>query len=288
MLSHSRRSSHTISNSGFTLVELLVGIAVGGILLLALTVSWSLVVRDQVYVLSVTTLNNDMRSLMQIVTQDVRRAVAEIQDRDEDAAPPVFRLLEVGSTQVGGPLDCVAFNAHIGDENVGPEEELRFVWAGTEGPTLIPSGYRLRNGAFEVWAPPPVAANSTTLPVVGGAALTVPQYQSFGKCALPTPDPPAGGNWWTPLIVSGDRGVFLDGFVISTDGSRCLGTTDVDFESEDIWGGDVLRRCDASDRFKVELLVLEFALNGRIQFSNVAREFVFADAVKVRNDGVIE
>jgi prepilin-type N-terminal cleavage/methylation domain-containing protein len=275
--------------SGFTLIELLVGLTVGAIVLLTLALSWSLAVRDQVYILSVTALNNDMRSLMQIVTQDARRAVAP----DKTAVGQQFVEI-VNSGSVDAPEDCVVFNAHIGGEEVGPEAELRFVRSAdnSEGPTLVPSGYRLRAGQFEVWAPP---AQTGTTPLDDTERAN---YQGFGKCGLATLATPGsdGINWWTPLLVNGDRGIFLDSFAVTTlnpvdatIGSKCLSleqdpTTGAFIEDYPTVAND---RCLDDDRNKVEVLTLFFELAGRVRVVNLDRPFVFADSVKVRNDWVI-
>lgn len=267
-----RQMSGLAGISGFTLVELLVGLAVSAIVLLTLALSWSLVVRDQVYVLSVTALNNDLRSLMQIITQDARRAIAP-----ERTAADQFFVEVVRSGNDAPFADCVVFNTHIGGEEVGPEAELRFLWTATpgspdaEGPTLVPSGYRLRGGQLEAWAPP--RQTGTTF----SDGMDDDDFQAFGKCALTT----AGNdNWWTPLFVSGDRGVFIDSFGVSvSDDSVCLDLNDPT--------ADRLDRCLQNDRNKVEVLRLDFELAGRVRVLNTDREFEFADSVRVRNDWVI-
>jgi hypothetical protein len=200
----------------------------------------------------------------------------------------------VNSGSVDAPEDCVVFNAHIGGEEVGPEAELRFVRSAdnSEGPTLVPSGYRLRAGQFEVWAPP---AQTGTTPLDDTERAN---YQGFGKCGLATLATPGsdGINWWTPLLVNGDRGIFLDSFAVTTlnpvdatIGSKCLSleqdpTTGAFIEDYPTVAND---RCLDDDRNKVEVLTLFFELAGRVRVVNLDRPFVFADSVKVRNDWVI-
>ena len=59
---------------GVTLVELLVGLAVGGIVLLAVVSAWGYSVRASTYTMEAARLHNDLRSTMQIISQDLRRA----------------------------------------------------------------------------------------------------------------------------------------------------------------------------------------------------------------------
>jgi prepilin-type N-terminal cleavage/methylation domain-containing protein len=61
-------------NRGVTLVELLVGLAVGAIVLLAVITAWGISVRTSSYTMEAARLNHDLRSTMQLVSQDLRRA----------------------------------------------------------------------------------------------------------------------------------------------------------------------------------------------------------------------
>lgn len=116
---------------GVTLIELLVGLTVGAIVLVGVLFAWGLAVRNNAYVLGVTALNNDMRSLMHIVTQDVRRAA------QNDGGQTV---------EVSDDGTCIAFNAIYLEtflDEVADDVVSRAVWR--------PSGYRYTNGDFQVW-----------------------------------------------------------------------------------------------------------------------------------------
>ena len=135
--------------SGFTLVELLVGLAVGAIVLLGVTFSWGLAVRNNAYVLAVTALNNDMRSVMQIVTQDVRRATVE-QEND--------LLINIAPTG-----DCITFTTAFAQASGAPDQR-------------VPSGYRFFSDAdqtsLQVW--------TGGVPVAGTCAdLTDPDWEDL-------------------------------------------------------------------------------------------------------------
>lgn len=115
------------SAGGFTLIELMVGLAVGAIVMTGVLFSWSVSVRNNGYILAVTSMNNDMRSTMHVVTQDIRRANGEIN-------PATIAISNDGR--------CVAFDAN---------------WMRADETELRPlgRGYRLTNTAFEMWVPSP-------------------------------------------------------------------------------------------------------------------------------------
>lgn len=225
-------------SSGFTLIELLVGLAVGAIVLLGVTYSWTTAVRNNAYLLSATALNNDMRSIMHIVTQDLRRAT----DPGDGASPTV---------EVNADGSCVVFNAHITDASA-PADDLLSVAAGT----LVPSGYRLRNGRFQMWYSPPAA------PV-----------EAFGTCDEDN------ANWHT-LLENGDRGVTLTSFVVDpATYARCLDLDDP--------AGDTDELCASDGHNLVELLAIHVKVAGEMQFGAQSNGFEFTDIVKIRNDRVI-
>ena len=112
-----RRTSPARSR-GVTLIELLIGLAVGAIVLLAVIAAWGLSVRSAAYTMESARLNNDLRSTMQIMSQDLRRADGGLDIPDERAV----RFSATG--------DCVTY--FVEDE---------------------PRGYRLnQNGVFQVFA----------------------------------------------------------------------------------------------------------------------------------------
>lgn len=117
-------------STGVTLVELLVGLTVGAIVLIGVLFSWGLAVRNNAYILGVTALNNDMRSLMAIVTQDLRRAS---QDWRRE-----WRLADGRTMVIDG--SCVVFNPFF--------TRADDVW---QAAVEEPSGYRLVNGEFQFW-----------------------------------------------------------------------------------------------------------------------------------------
>jgi type II secretory pathway pseudopilin PulG len=131
------RGTRLSRNSGVTLVELLVGLTVGAIVIIGVLFSWGLAVRNNAYVLGVTALNNDMRSLMAIVTQDLRRA-------SQDPGR-VWRTAEGRTVVIDG--SCVAFNPFF----TRADDQVAL-------PVTVPSGYRLVNGVFQFWlgADPPI------------------------------------------------------------------------------------------------------------------------------------
>lgn len=114
----SMRQASPAFSRGVTLIELLIGLAVGAIVLLAVIAAWGLSVRSAAYAMESARLNNDLRSTMQIMSQDLRRA-------DGGLDVPDARAVRFSSTG-----DCVTY--YVEDE---------------------PRGYRLNQaGVFQVFA----------------------------------------------------------------------------------------------------------------------------------------
>ena len=244
------------ASRGFTLVELLVGLAVGALVLIGVIFSWGLAVRNNAYVLAVTALNNDMRSVMQVVTQDVRRATVE-QEND--------LLIHISPDR-----DCITFTTAFAQASGALEQR-------------VPSGYRLfANGN----------SGPTSLQVWTGG---IPNANTCGLA------PNLGG--WEDLVVSGDRGVILEDFVVRLDlpspaigsppalGSRCLNLDNDEASplvlAHDPDSGEI--SCVGGlpgDRF-VKLWLIHITLTGRMDLAPLPRAFTFTDAVKIRSDSVI-
>lgn len=235
---------------GFTLIELLIGLAVGSIVLTGVIFTWGLTIQSNAYILSVTALNNDMRSLMQVVTQDVRRARAS-------NVNPLTVVINATS-------DCIVFNAHI----AGQGQEAEVIPTIANG-ALVPSGYRLRNGSFEMWAHPSEVA--TTLDLSGEPEA----------CDIQNNDEDATSNWFV-ILQNGDRGIQLDEFEVETAQSWCLSLDETEALPPAPNG-----RCADTDVNHVELLLITFTLTGAINVAGGEREFRFQDSVKIRNDRVI-
>jgi len=245
-----RKASIRPLQKGFTLIELLIGLAVGSIVLTGVIFTWGLTIQSNAYILSVTALNNDMRSLMQVITQDVRRA------RASDENPLTVVINDTG--------DCIVFNAHI----AGQDQEAEVIPTLANG-ALVPSGYRLLNGSFEMWASPTDVA--TGLDPSGDPIA----------CDLPNNDEDATSNWFV-ILQNGDRGVELDDFEVETGQSWCLSLDETEAIPVAPNG-----RCTDSDVNHVELLLITFTLTGAINVTGGEREFRFQDSVKIRNDRVI-
>jgi prepilin-type N-terminal cleavage/methylation domain-containing protein len=111
---------------GVTLVELMVGLAVGAIVLLAVVTAWGYSVRTSVYGMEAARLHHDLRSTMQIISQDLRRA-------DGGVDMPATRAVRFSADG-----SCVTY----------------FV----EG---VPRGFRLWNGTFQMF----VSDDPTAVPV---------------------------------------------------------------------------------------------------------------------------
>ena len=132
----SMRRASPARSRGVTLIELLIGLAVGAIVLLAVIAAWGLSVRSAAYTMESARLNNDLRSTMQIMSQDLRRADGGLDIPDERAVrfsatgdcvtyyvedePRGFRLNQAGDFQIFAPNlptdvpDCTVASDEIG------------------------------------------------------------------------------------------------------------------------------------------------------------------------------
>lgn len=59
---------------GYTLIELMVGLAVGLIVITGLLVGWGFFVKQSTYLARTTNFHQDARATLQLVSQDIRRA----------------------------------------------------------------------------------------------------------------------------------------------------------------------------------------------------------------------
>lgn len=82
---------------GVTLTELLVGVAIGGIVMAGAIAAWGYSVRASSYTMEAARLHHDLRSTMQVVSQDIRRADGGVNIPSERAV----RFSESG--------DCVTY-----------------------------------------------------------------------------------------------------------------------------------------------------------------------------------
>jgi prepilin-type N-terminal cleavage/methylation domain-containing protein len=130
---------------GVTLVELLVGLVVGAILILAVIAAWSLSARTAAFTLSSSRLNHDLRAMMQTMSQDLRRA-------DGGAGVPTERTVRFGGTG-----QCITYYV----ENVG-------------------RGFRMDGDVFEMF----FSADSTIVPDCASGVGWIPVYGSLAQGGL--------------------------------------------------------------------------------------------------------
>lgn len=195
-------------------------------------------VRTHAYVLSTTALNNEIRSIMHIVTQDLRRATAPV-----DGVSP--------TVEISADHSCVVFNVQsTGVSRTHPNE------LAIEAGTLIPTGYRLRNGRLQVWYTPEGRPT-----------------ESFGKCDQ-------DDYRWHTLIQSGDRGLSVKSFDIDPGlHTRCL---ELDAPSR-----DTPDLCPPDGHNLLELLTLRVTLGGEIEIGTRSGSFELSDVIHIRNNRYI-
>jgi type IV pilus assembly protein PilW len=236
---------------GFTLIELLVGLAVGLIVLTGLIMGWGHYVQQSSYLLSSAQFNHDIRATLQVITQDLRRAVP---GAGQKSAVQLACLNSANCTVGANPLvvgDCVVFNANVSDVDTA---------AAAVAPTLVPSGYRLSGGNLEMW--------------FGGAANA-----SLNQCAAASAV--AGAAGWVPIASVGESGLQSLVFQVSKASSRCLALF--------VNNSETAGPCAAAATENVELLLIDVVLQGTAQLSNRdVQSFSFSDRIKVRNDSLFQ
>lgn len=236
---------------GFTLMELLVGLVVGFLVLSGLIYGWGQYVQQSSYLLSSAQFNHEIRATLQVVTQDLRRAVPMT---GQKSAIQLACLDGANCTVGANPLlvgDCVVFNANVSDVNTA---------AATVAPTLVPTGYRLFGGNLEMW--------------FGGAANA-----SLNQCGAASAVPPAAG--WVPIASIGEGGLESLRFQISKAGSRCLALF--------VNNSETAGPCAATANENVELLLVDVVLQGTARLGNRGvQSFGFSDRIKIRNDSLFQ
>lgn len=175
---------------GVTLTELLVGVAIGGIVMAGAITAWGYSVRTSSYTMEAARLHHDLRSTMQVVSQDLRRADGGVNIPSERAV----RFSEFG--------DCVTY----------------FV----EGQ---PRGFRMdANGVFQMYA----TNDPTAIPTCGdGSGNWVALYDSMaaGTFNITTFQAACRATCY-PHDEDEDIAIF-DCLAISNAYPRCVGMSDV-------------------------------------------------------------
>lgn len=251
-----RKAKNRAFAKGVTLIELLVGLAVGLIVLSGLVYGWSIFTRQSDYLLKTAQFNQDLRATMQVVTQDLRRAVGPVSGANPSAVEVVCLNASAGCVPLAPNTpqgDCVVFNANIAEA----EDTAEVI------PTT-PAGFRLTNGRLETWY-----------------STATPPALSIGQCQSPAA--PATQPEWLPLLQTGTSSIETLQFIVSTANSRCLDLLDTSA------AGETAGRCPVGAVGKVELLQLDVTLSGTARIGGAAPiNFSLTDAVKIRNDSVFE
>jgi type II secretory pathway pseudopilin PulG len=299
MLNRTQRKESQ-NEGGFTLVELLVGIVVGLIVVSGLTVAWGFFARQSDYILKAAQFNQDTRSVLQVISQEIRRAV-------DPADITVGRVLELQNVS-----DCVETNAGItcNNETDAPIEDpvtgvdtwncilfdanivSRFALEGPTGAGLVaivgssadltrttarPTGFRLakepdkETGKLQVWFDPGALPGD-----------------SRGTCS-------DSANWVT-LLQPLESGVETIEFWVTTEGSECLNTeilVDLTPAQAAALDTKIDGRCPATNDPDggawVESLLIGLNLSGTSRIGNgPLRPFSYADTIKIRNLGFVD
>lgn len=275
--------------SGFTLVELLVGITVGLIVISGLTVAWGYFARQSDYIIKAAQFNQDTRSALQVVSQEIRRAVAG----DELSGDRLLDLRRIGgcSTDVATGLitctsdvaddaraNCVLFDSNIVSRfaldglNVDPDNVSETLAGSSEINTSTeprPSGFRLADKSLQVWYKPDADPGD-----------------SRETCA-------SDENWETILRV-GESNVDTLSFEIDARSSECVNTEillDLSFAEDVVPNVSLPGRCpDANPAggVWVESLIVTIRMDGTASLGGGGpRPFNYVDTVKLRNLGLI-
>lgn len=235
---------------GFTLIELLVGLAVGLLVMTGLVYGWGQYVQQSSYLLNSAQLNHDVRATLQVITQDLRRAVATTA-----GGKSAIQLACVGGVgcavtnpQVVG--DCVVFDANVTNVEV-LDASLT--------PGVVPlraTGYRLIGGSLEMWV------NNTT-------------GSSIGQCA-------ATSASWVPVASVGESGLETLVFTVSKAGSRCLSINTTSQTAAPCAPA-------ATESVELLLVDVSLSGTARLSNRNSgAQSFAFSDRIKIRNDSIFQ
>ena len=249
MISETRRQ---LRDGGFTLVELMVGLAVGALVLLAVLVAWGISVGTTNYTLEGARLNHDLRTTMQIMVQDLRRA-------------------DAGSVQFSGDASCISFT-------VAPRS-----WKIASGICADPTandpecwvvrGFRLVGNDFQMYF-----SNETGLPpqpICSDAAPSDNWHSIYGDLAA--------GSFVVEDFRAECAGMCMD----LTDPPEA----DAPFSGNAACSPTPFgkARCDAATAFDswVERLSVTLTLDGAVQTGGQPRRLSLENTVSIRNNHVM-
>ena len=193
------RSFARARQGGVTLIELMVGLSVGAIVVVGLLVAWSVFVQQNDYLLRSARLNQEVRAIFQVVTQDLRRAVSPV----GASAVELVCLDAASGCDPGAAVpeigDCVVFNTNVDQSDV------------VDVVVTVPAGYRVRNGVVGE------AVKGATL--IGDGATALRQIRAIGNdMAL---DPGIGNcgkaGQWVPVGV-GQPTLLIGGLTVGGQG----------------------------------------------------------------------
>jgi prepilin-type N-terminal cleavage/methylation domain-containing protein len=261
------------SQRGLTLIELLVGLVVGSFVVLGVISAWGVSVRVALYTEEAAQLNNELRSVMQMVSEDLRRA-----DRNTVAIAPNGQCLTFNvapPVQKAGSCDA--------DPAADPD-----CWE--------PRGYRFQSDQFQVYlvrgATPPASCdtNANWVPLhdslnTGSFLMADFSAACHLRCYELRADPDA-------TIALGQTQSVERGIVLPL-APRAAGETDENFADRLAAHGAAcaaVPRCDLPSRgFPefVEVLSIDLQLSGSVSVSAQApRALALRNTVTIRNNVV--
>ena len=256
-----RIENYTSSQSGFTLIELMVGLLIGTIIIGGIILSWSLAIRSNSYILSTTALNSDLRSIMQVMTQDIRRATPDALHSSVFLFPDY-----TADDSTVNSASCILYLAAIASPIADTAEDQ-----------VHTSGFRLHEGNLQMWFDA-----SDNLDFTATSNLV-------SICESSTEDK------WFDLHTSGERGINIEALEIRADHETIAGQTKIRSLCLDLnraAGSSIdpaseLGRCAIDAENSVEVVFLDITVSGTIALPGGIQDFSISDAVKVRNDRVI-
>lgn len=261
---------------GFTLIELMVGLLIGTIIVSGIILTWSLAIRSNSYILSTTALNSDLRSVMQLMTQDIRRATPG------DTYSSIYLYPESTDTTASiTRASCILYESTTATPSLNSTIDRQNF-----------SGFRLHQGNLQMW----FGSDPTT--EVDDEHETTRESILEAVCNSEEDEPTTvntnSGRWFT-LISPDDRGITLETLEFLADEetisgvtrvrSLCLDLTEPDRTSTD---PNEFGRCPTTvDRDSAEVIFLDISMSGTIALPGGLQQFELNDAVKVRNDRII-
>lgn len=269
------------SQSGFTLVELMIGILVGTIVVAGVIALYITVIRGSAFVVTEARVTQDTRISMDLMASDIRRAgyshPSRIKVSEETGMPENPFMLENRSIAIhdhdGGDGNCILVSFDPTFQYAPEDASLEFDLSDLAGSSQFVFGYRLNaEGVIQMLSSPDLASTDNCEADVRWDALTDPAT------------------------------IRVDSLTFSTEGSTCLNTSldlssaSGNTEGDAFWeAGDGSRTfCEGTyngalepgqDNVLIENRQIRINLDA-VDRSSASTRVTFDESIRVRNNRI--